>query len=369
MVLSAGGHHSGVQGIMIETRAGSSYWQVLSNAFFPYDGNQTGLFSRVFGSDSSASGLDIADVTAADYYLSRLHVQCARGLIDNAPGLTRSPDIILLNKVPLWEEPVKEGSSWTYALGQPWLVGRETGVAVLSGPSPATRHKSIPIDPGVRILGANAASKTVLFINLGLMARIIVYDATQNRIVMDTRPSPGTCLVNAAARSQNIGDGMDRDGEAAHQGEVDTACILQLHKRLQTVMKKYGQHLSPQHVTDLLTTKCVDKLMGNDKVATLTAFTAFSLFKYFKQHVYRPSLDASVWISGGGAKNRTLHSFLQAYFGAIPVHSVEEWEVPVESFIPCCEGLSFNSLLQRMSFVSRHEKLQAYFNELVTSPW
>ncbi len=370
MVLSAGRQHSGVQGVFIETNHNADSWRILSSAFYPYDSNHADLFSYLLHiQQEKETRATLRDMAAADYYISRLFAECARGLLDNSPGMIRTVDIVLMNKLSLWEEEIHVNTPWRCELGRPWMVARQIQAPVLGGTTPTTHFNDIPVADGIRTLARRCSEEIVVYVNLGLISRVLTCSRNEDALLHDFDAGPGTCCINAFAHKIGIAQGIDRDGDTAGAGEVNTDCVVQLHRRLKTIQKKCGTRLTPSQLLPLIHTKCVNKLSQHDAMATITAFTAYTIFRYFKEELYPKGLGVSVWVGGGGANNRTLFECLAAYFETTPLHSVEELDIPVHGFIPTCEGLAFDKLISRASFSKNNEDPLSYFYELTNYPW
>ena len=65
------------------------------------------------------------------------------------------------------------------------------------------------------------------------------------------------------------------------------------------------------------------KLKTEDLIATVTRWTAFSVFDQYKRFVARKMKADEVIASGGGTHNRAIMEALQGYFMPSPVRKIE----------------------------------------------
>jgi anhydro-N-acetylmuramic acid kinase len=175
-----------------------------------------------------------------------------------------------------------------------------------------------------------------------MLAHLFIFDTHANHIILDTDIGPGTCLINKAAQEANCPDRFDRDGSESAQGKIDAGCLEILTSQEMFCLASPRQ-ASLSELTKLYDHPCMKALTPRDKLATLTALTARTVFDVYKnnyRHVVKPE---TIWVSGGGANNLTLLDFLTTYFAPIPVKRIDEAGVAAELFIPLALGLTVDA--------------------------
>ena len=65
------------------------------------------------------------------------------------------------------------------------------------------------------------------------------------------------------------------------------------------------------------------RIRKNDVIATVTKFTAYSVYDQYFRFVHKKTLVDEVIASGGGVYNKTIMEALREYFSPIPVVSIE----------------------------------------------
>lgn len=129
---------------------------------------------------------------------------------------------------------------------------------------------------------------------------------------------PASCLIDEAAK-RDFGLDFDDEGALAARGEVDEAVLASLlaHPYFeQGLPKTTGREVFTlsEFAVEL------EGLEGHDLLATLTALTAESVARAYRDFV--PPVD-DILVAGGGAHNRTLMAGLRARLGG-SVRSFEE---------------------------------------------
>lgn len=343
LVISAGGEQSGIQCIYFSQHDDS--WENISHAIVPYP-PRIGTLLEIKGQ----SAITIDDLSWFDYKISLLFVECAKAALARVPRAFRKPSLIVLNQPTLFKGPTGESErfqQWNLSPGDPQFLATSIGVPVISDLSRynllAGGAGCAPAAAGNFII-ARRFSGTVVFINIGLVSRMSIIDRAQGRCILDSDTGPGMCLINRCARETNCRDGFDRDGSEAAKGNVDGASLDSLAMWpwfLQDAPKEAGSGL----FDPLLQKPCLMGLAPLDKIATVTALTARTIYDFFRKEYQETTPPEAVIISGGGANNLLLGKFLSAYFTHCPIQSSESLGIPGEMRIPLAIGLSVDAFL------------------------
>jgi anhydro-N-acetylmuramic acid kinase len=346
LVLSAGGSQSGVQCIYIGVEGDS--WEPLAHAMMPYPGPVETLIERL--TLNHGAMVEIEQLAWLDQRLSYLFLDCAKTALTHAHKSARHPHCIVMNRCALWKGKMGENFQarhWDVSLGDAQLLASVFRVPVITD---FARHGvlagaagDLPLFPGnVKI--AKHVEPISIYLNIGLISHLTVVDNQAMNTVLDSDIGPGTCLINAAAREAGCPNGFDRDGSFAAQGKVDNACMAALLSQ-EWFLRPAPKQAFLQDCMAGYSNPEVTALSPYDKIATLTAFTARSVFEFFKRE-YRSVLSPEVvWVSGGGANNLTLIDFLGAYFEPVKVKSVEESGIPAALHILLALGLTVHEYL------------------------
>jgi anhydro-N-acetylmuramic acid kinase len=173
-----------------------------------------------------------------------------------------------------------------------------------------------------------------------------VIDTLRDIIICDSDTGPGTVLINAIARQAGLAEGFDRDGSFASTGVVDLACLEHI-AGMDWFLGTGFKTAQPADFEYILQLPQVVKLALPDRMATLAALTARTIFNYFKNTVSASLLTKTIWLSGGGANNLTIANFLSSYFSPLLIKSVVELGIPVESRVPLSLALTVVDAIDR----------------------
>ena len=129
-------------------------------------------------------------------------------------------------------------------------------------------------------------------------------------VAFDT--GPGNCLLDEAA-AHYFGRDYDAGGRLAARGRVDEAVLARLLTHPYYTLP-YPKTTGREVFTLAACRDALTDMTGHDALATLTALTAESVARAYRQF---PVLDR-VWVAGGGAHNDTLMAQVQVRLG-VPV--------------------------------------------------
>lgn len=347
LVISAGGEQSGIQCLYFIERGGS--WEIISHALVPYPPRIGALLEN-----KGRCAVTTDDLSWFEYKITLLFVESAKAALASVPRALRKPNLIVLNQPTLFKGPTGENErfpQWNLSFGDPQFLATSLGVPVISDfvrySLLSGRNASAPTLAGNLIIARNF-SGTVVFLNIGLVTRMTIIDRTVGgalgRCIFDSDTGPGMCLINRCARETNSPDGFDRDGSDAAKGKVDGASLNALATS-PWFLQDGPKEASSEFFDPLLQKPCLISLSPLDKLATITALTARTIYDFFRKEYKETTPPEAVIISGGGANNLLLGKFLSTYFSHCPIQSSESLGIPGEMRVPLAIGLSVDAFL------------------------
>ena len=347
LVISSGGLKGGLQCLYLATSGET--WEIISHAFIPFPQKITALLDSI--SDAPGSGISPSDITWLDYRLSLLYTDCAKTVLAKLPTAQRRPHLAVLNKPCLWKGPTGEDlqqMQWDMPLGDAQHLSSTFGIPVLTD---LVRHRCLAGGDAAQsahygnIRLASLIGGTVIFINIGLVARMTIIDSKQGEILVDSDTGPGTCCINQIMQHSAAGtDGekFDRDGTLAAQGTVNGDCLQKLSED-PWFSKPTPKQASPEQFDNLADDPDLKKLTDADRLATITALTARTIYQFYRTEFKTGPDSPAIILSGGGTNNQTLTGYLSTYFDMIPVESIEKYGIPVDMRMPLALGLTVNA--------------------------
>jgi len=352
MVLASGGIEGGIQCLYFSIV--NDTWEIISHASMPYSQKITAAFTNAIA--KSTSGLTFDEWAFLDYKLSSFYLDVAKTTLSRLPTALRKPHFILLvksclSKCSLRDDTQQQQQLWDISPGDAQFVASSLQVPVFTD---IIRHHCIAGGQGIlptttgNIRIASLAGGTVVLVNIGLVSRMTIIDTKSASVLVDSDSGPGTCCINALMRKQageNTNEGFDRDGSFAAQGSVNSELLTEF-TNAPWFLEAAPKQAAADVFVKLLDNASMAACSMPDQCATVTALTARSIYDFFRREFRGNEPDISVFISGGGSHNQTLHRYLQTYFDTIPVKNIEELGIPADMRTPLAFGLTINAWLR-----------------------
>jgi anhydro-N-acetylmuramic acid kinase len=297
-----------------------------------------------------ATSLTLETLGWLDHAVSHLFLECAKTVCASAQKSLQQPQIVVLNKLELWKEVRVENVQarhWNIELGDAQLIASHFKTPVVTD---FVRHDilgggsgNLPLFPGMHTIAAGKEG-IAAHCTIGTVSHLFIFDSQARHTIIDADIGPGTGLINKAAKDAQCAEGFDRDGSFAAQGKVNAHCLETLASHPWFADPKPRQ-LRLAELFPLGDHPCLASLSPLDKLATLTALTARTIFDFFKKEYQHVVVPETIWISGGGANNVTLFDFLTTYFAPLRLRRVDDIGIPAEMFIPMAMGFSVDAFI------------------------
>jgi len=345
VVISAGGLQSGIQTLYLGFTGDD--WEVFSTAHLPYPQRVAEIITRLNEAREPAT---LSELSWLDYKVTMLFLDSVKNALSGVPKAIGAPHYAVLNKPTLWKGPTGENlqqSSWNLAVGDELFLANALRVPVITD---FLRHNILAGGSGVlpTILGnliiARHTIGVGLFVNIGLVSRMTVIDNTAQTQLFESDTGPGTVLIDKCAQEAKCADGFDRDGALTATGAPNAECLEALAAD-PWITKAAPKNASPEIFLHLLNHPCLKPLKPVDKLATITALTAKSIYDFYRREYKEAAQPSALWISGGGSNNLALADFLHASFDPIPVRSMEILNVPPDMKVPLALALTVDAFI------------------------
>lgn len=228
----------------------------------------------------------------------------------------------------------------TLQIGEPAVIANRTGIVTVGDfrvADVAVGGNGAPLVPYVDFLLLRNAGNSRAIQNIGGIGNVTVLPANddlESVIAFDT--GPGNMIIDEAVRIITNGNqNYDYNGNMAKAGIINRDLLNKLldHSFIYrnppktTGREDFGAFFTQDIVKEAKALEIND----NDIIATLTAFTAESIYENFKQFIF-PKYDISeIFLCGGGAYNLALMELLKERFSPIFVGKTDDLGLPSDA--------------------------------------
>jgi len=226
----------------------------------------------------------------------------------------------------------------TLQIGEASIITEKIGCMVVSDfrvRDMAAGGQGAPLVPYTEYLLYRQENKTVGMQNIGGIGNITLLPAAcgaEGIIAFDT--GPGNMIIDAAAHSL-LGMPRDEEGRHAAAGKVNARLIdwmfafdkdyLDQPPPKSTGRERYNE----DYVRKLLAAAAENNLSAKDTLATVTRYTAETIFLGLKK--FCSPMPEDLYVSGGGLHNKALMAFIRELLPLCTVHSGDELGIPADA--------------------------------------
>ena len=277
-------------------------------------------------------------ITKLHFRLGELFAEAALAVIAQA-GLTAAR-VHLIGSAgqTVWHIPPPGGA--TLQIAEPAVIAERTRIPVVADfrvADMAAGGHGAPLVPYFDVVAFRHPERTRAVQNIGGIANVAYLPAGAgpttggSRTIVAFDTGPGNMIIDAIIQMVSSGrETFDRDGATASRGRVDGAWLdelltdpyMSLQPPKSTGREVYGRSFAARLLEDARRRH----LSSEDTVATVSALTADSIVRAYRDFLIpRAGLD-EVIVSGGGAYNGFLRRRIAEGLG-VPVRLCEEFGV------------------------------------------
>ncbi|MGO1041926.1 anhydro-N-acetylmuramic acid kinase AnmK [Clostridioides difficile] len=220
--------------------------------------------------------------------------------------------------------------SSTLQIGEPAVIAYKTNTKVISNfrtMDIAAGGEGAPLVPYSEFLLYSNNNKNIALQNIGGIGNVTVIPDTCNIddvFAFDT--GPGNMIIDGVCQKL-FNKKYDKDGYFASKGKINEEMLKDLmsHEYIsQSPPKSTGREVFGQSYLDKILNKYnyIDK---HDLIATVTMFTARTIYDNYKKFVIPKVNIDTLLIGGGGAHNVTLMGYIKGLLPEIEVLTQDEY--------------------------------------------
>ena len=326
-------------------------WKLLAHVQKKFPTDVAGGVLR--NSDPTASRVD--EINDLNQVLSYYYAETVKHAASKA---SKKIDLIGCHGQTIYHRPGKNrryGKRFgaTLQIGDPSTLAILTGIPVVGNfrsADVAAGGEGAPLVPYADYLLFNHRKKSRLLLNIGGIANFTYLQQNAKPadvIAFDT--GPGNMVIDALMK-EYFGKSYDKNGATALKGKVHESLFMKLlqHPYLQRkppkstgreefgemFLKKLKRHIPPGCTKEEI-------------IATVTEFTAWSIFYSYSQYISNKQAADELIVSGGGAKNKFIMHALEDYFATSAVMTTNEFGLPLEIKEAACFAVLANETIDR----------------------
>ena len=331
--LMSGTSVDGVDAALVKIRGHGLETQVELLAFHPHPFEAT-VRDRIFDLfQPETSRVD--EICQMNFLIGEVFADAALSVIYDAKLEVGEIDLIGSHGQTVYHLPPQRGAQYipsTLQLGESAVIAYRTGIPTIANfrvADLAAGGQGAPLVPYVDFLLFRQTDRTVALQNIGGISNVTLIPAgAAGSDVLASDTGPGNMIIDSVMEILTDGEEKyDNAGQLAAQGSV---CESLLGEWLQhpfisarppktTGREAFGRQFADQAIQQAQN----QNLASADLVATLTAFTAQTIFDYYRRFLFPHSSVDAIYISGGGSHNLTLMQHLKTLFQPIPLLPID----------------------------------------------
>ena len=339
--LMSGTSVDGVDAALVEIRGHGLETQVELLAFgsHPFESEVRDRIFNLFQPETSR----VDEICQMNFLIGEAFADAALTVIREAELDVGEIDLIGSHGQTVYHLPPQTGAQYipsTLQLGEPAVIAHRTGIPTVANfrvADLAAGGQGAPLVPYVDFLLFRRTDRTVALQNIGGISNVTLIPApvtgssrtgAAGSDVLASDTGPGNMIIDSVMEILTDGEKKyDSAGQFAAQGSVCESLLgewlghpfISAHPPKTTGREAFGRQFADQALEGAQTLN----LGPADLVATLTAFTAQSIFDYYRRFLFPHHSVDKIYISGGGSHNLTLMGHLKTLFQPIPLLPID----------------------------------------------
>ena len=339
--LMSGTSVDGVDAALVEIQEQGLSTQVELIAFktFPFESEIRTRIFDLFHPDSAR----VDEICQLNFFIGERFAEAVLTLVDDVGIPVEAVDLIGSHGQTIHHLPSQPEAPYIFStlqIGEAAVIAHRTGVPTIADfrvADVAAGGQGAPLVAYVDFLMFRKRERTVALQNIGGISNVTLIPAAGDACdVLASDTGPGNMIIDAVTEIvTNRKQLFDASGRLAAQGQ---ACESLLANWLRspffnavppksTGREAYGRHFAQQAIEQ-------GKVLGissRDLVATVTEFTARTIFNHYNRFVFPHWSVDEIYVSGGGIYNVTLMTRLKNLFTPVPVEPLDSYGIPSDA--------------------------------------
>jgi len=337
--LMSGTSADGIDAALVEIKGDGFATRVKLITFEVYSYSES-IRKKIFDLFSPETGT-VDKVCHLNFVLGELFARAALRVIRKANLRPSEVDLIGSHGQTIYHIPIprKEGNLFvrsTLQIGEPSVIAERTGITAVADfrvRDVAAGGQGAPLVPYADYILFRDGKRTRAIQNIGGIGNVTLIPTgaeLKDIIAFDT--GPGNMIIDAVTKVITGGEkAYDVNGAIAAQGKINKRLLEELmgHPYLRekppktTGREEFGVQFACQIVQKA-------KMLGmknENLLATVTAFTAESIYHAYKNFIFPRHQVDEIIISGGGSYNPVLLELLRKKFHPVPIFIADDFGI------------------------------------------
>ena len=285
----------------------------------------------------------VDEICQMNFLIGEVFADAALTVIRDAQLEVKEIDLIGSHGQTVYHLPPQTEAQYipsTLQLGEPAVIAYRTGIPTIANfrvADLAAGGQGAPLVPHVDFLLFRQLDRTVVLQNIGGISNVTLIPAPvtgssrTGAVGSDVQASdtgPGNMIIDSVM--EILTDGAEKYDDAGRFAAQGNVCESLLEEWLQhpfikarppktTGREAFGRQFAYQALEQAQS----QRVSPTDLVATLTAFTAETIFDYYRRFLFSHYSVDAIYISGGGVHNLTLMEHLKTLFQPIPLLPID----------------------------------------------
>lgn len=341
--LMSGTSADGVSTVLVEIKGYGlkTRLKVVSFRNYPYPPPLRRKIFELFDPETS----NVEKICHMNFVLGHFFGHCVKRLVEESKLDMNEIDLIGSHGQTVYHLPVPKDTCGfktrsTLQIGELAVIAEETGIPVVGDfrkRDVAAGGEGAPLTPYLDFILHRHPKLNRVLQNIGGIANLTFLPANASPhevIAFDT--GPGNMVIDALVKHYSSDRlSYDKDGEIAAQGEINHALLKELLGDpyfSREPPKTTGRELfGKAYASKIINYAKKHKLEYKDVIATVTGLTVETIVAAYEKFILNRYNIDEVYVSGGGAKNRTIMQGLREKLKGIKVFEYDHLGIPSEA--------------------------------------
>ena len=277
----------------------------------------------------------VDEICQMNFLIGEIFADAALSVIRDAQLEVEEIDLIGSHGQTVYHLPPQAGAEYvpsTLQIGEPSVIAYRTGIPTIGNfrvADLAAGGQGAPLVPYADFLLFRQADRTIALQNIGGISNVTLIPAgAAGPDILASDTGPGNMIIDSVMEILTDGEEKyDNLGQFAARGRVNESLLeewlqhpfIGARPPKTTGREAFGRQFAYQALEQAQ----AQNVSPADLVATLTAFTARTIFDYYRRFLFPHYSIDGIYISGGGSHNLTLMRHLKALFEPIPLFAAD----------------------------------------------